>query len=518
MSDKQDSGFEIQGSGNKKEPDAVAGDLLSPAPALPTNAQSWNLEPDTGSPPVTRHSSFVTGFRQRYWPVVTMAIIGINVVVFLLLTYAGGLTNTDVLLDFGASFSPYFHRGEYWRLVMPMFLHVGWLHLLGNSYALFILGPILERVYGAGRFSLLYVAAGVGSSALSMSRSLNVAAGASGAIFGIAGAMLVAGYMHRDIIPPRWGRAFGAGIVPFVVLMLILGFSEKGIDKWGHVGGLLTGGVLAAFIPPPKHGLALQFGDERPSQAIIVLPVLVVGLAMVSTAQHYAISRDVTRLLQQGVRLRLAHQDAKALERFQDAARRSPRDERPHMLMGAVYLREQQFDKAIQEYSQAVQLSPGAPEAQLALGVAYRMQGDLGKAQRAFEAALGKNPATADGQRLLADLYADQKLFAEAVQHYKQALQIEPQNAESHNNLAWLYATCDDPKWRDPHAALEHARQAVELTQWKKAGFIDTLAEANFASGSYQEAVRIQVLALQLDPRDPELQEHMLRYRKAAGG
>jgi Tfp pilus assembly protein PilF len=359
---------------------------------------------------------------------------------------------------------------------------------------------------------------GVGSSALSMSLSMDVAAGASGAIFGIAGAMLVAGYMHRDMIPPRWGRAFGAGIVPFILLMLFLGFSEKGIDKWGHVGGLVAGMVLAALIPPPPHALALQFGDERPSQAIIVLPVLVVELAMASTAQHYAGARDVTRLLQQGVRLRLAHQDAKALELFEAAARRSPRDERPRMMMGAVYLRAQQYDKAIQEYSEAVRLSPGAPEAQLALGVAYRMKGDLGKAQQAFQTALGKNPSTADGQRLLADLYADQKLFAEAVQHYKQALQIEPKSAESHNNLAWLYATCDDPKWRDPRAALQHAREAVELTQWKEAGFIDTLAEAHFASGSYQEAVRIQVLALQLDPQDPELQDHMARYRKAAGG
>ena len=65
---------------------------------------------------------------------------------------------------------------------------------------------------------------------------------------------------------------------------------------------------------------------------------------------------------------------------------------------------------------------------------------------------------------------------------------------------------------------MEYAREAVELTQWQEAGFIDTLAEANYASGSYREAVKIQVLALELDPRDPELQEHMLRYRKAAGG
>jgi len=464
-----------------------------------------------GQPPLLRQL-------RRYWPVVTLVILGINVVVFLMMTYAGGSTNTDVLLDFGASYSPYFRRGEYWRLVMPMFLHVGWLHLLGNSYALFILGPILERVYGYGRFTLLYVAAGMGSSALSMSLSRNVAAGASGAIFGIAGAMLVAGYMHRDVIPPRWGRAFGQGIIPFIALILILGFSEKGIDKWGHVGGLLSGMVLAALIPPPAHNLAPEFGGEQSSQAIIALPVIVVALAMASTAQHYASSRDATRLLQEGMRLRFAHQDAKALDRFQAAARRVPLDERPHLMMGALYLHEQQFDKAIQEYSEAVRLTPGMPEAQLELGVAYRMKGELGKAQQAFELALGKNPTTAEGQRLLADLYAEQKLFADAIQHYKQALQIEPQSAESHNNLAWLYATCEDPKWRDPHAALEHARQAVELTQWKEAGFIDTLAEANYASGSYQEAVRIQLLALQLDPQDPELQEHMARYRKAAGG
>jgi len=458
------------------------------------------------------------GAARRYWPVVTLAILGINFIIFLITTYAGGSTNPNVLLDFGASFSPYFRRGEYWRLVMPMFLHIGWLHLIVNSYALFILGPILERVYGPGRFALFYVAAGMGSSALSMSLSRVIAAGASGAIFGIAGAMLVAGYLHRELIPPRLGRALGGGILPFIVISLVFGFSVRGIDNWGHLGGLVTGMVLAALVPPPVCELAPWSSGERPSQAMIVLPMIVVAAAMGATAEHYARSRDVARLLQEGVRLRALHQDARALERFQAAALRSPRDERPHEMMGAVYLRQQQFDKAIQEYSAAVRLSPGAPEAQLALGLAYRMKGELGKAQQAFESALGKDPTTTEGQRLLADLYAEQKLFAEAIQHYKEALKIDSQNAASHNNLAWLYATCDDPKYRDPHAALEHARQAVELTQWKDAEFLDTLAEANYASGSYQEAVRIQLLALQLDPDDPELQEHMAKYRKAAGG
>ena len=175
-----------------------------------------------------------------------------------------------------------------------------------------------------------------------------------------------------------------------------------------------------------------------------------VALAMASTAQHYAMFSDVTRLLLEGERFRATHQEAKALERFQAAAQRSPRDERPH--------------------------------------------------------------------EMIADLYAEQKLYWEAIQHYKEALQIEPDSAESHNNLAWLYATCEDPRWRDPRAALEHANRAVELTQWKEAGFIDTLAEANYAGGNYREAVRVQLVALRLEPQDPELQAHMARYRKAAGG
>jgi rhomboid protease GluP len=391
----------------------------------------------------------MTPVQQRYWPVVTLVILGINVVVFLIMTSVGGSTSPDVLLDFGASFRPYFQRGEYWRLVMPMFLHIGWLHLLVNSYALFILGPILEHVYGYGRFATLYVAAGMGSAALSMSLSRNIAAGASGAIFGIAGAMLVTGYFHRDLIPRRWGRAFGRGILPFILFNLVFGFSVRGIDNWGHLGGLMTGMVLAALVPPPQPDLPLWSGNERPSQAIIILPVVVVALSMASTEQHYLKSRDVTRLLVEGARLHLAHQDAQALDRFREAAQRSPRDERPHLM--------------------------------------------------------------------LADFYAEQKLFSEAIQQYKQALQIEPDSAESHNNLAWLYATCEDAKWRDPRAALEHARRAVDLTQWKEPEFTDTLAEANYVNGSYLEAVRVQSITLKLAPQNPEFQAHMDRYRKAAG-
>jgi rhomboid protease GluP len=453
---------------------------------------------------------------RRSWPVVTFAILALNLLIFLLEIYAGGSSNTQVLLSLGAAYGPYFRRGEWWRLVMPMFLHGGWLHILGNSYALYFLGPILERVYGYGRYATIYVAAGMGGAFLSMVSSNNISVGASGAIFGIAGAMLVTGYLHRDVIPPRWGRAFGRGMIPFILLNLAIGFSVHGIDNWGHLGGLASGVLLAFVIPPPRQVLAYGEMAEPPSQAMGLLPLAVVILAMSATGDHYRTSQAVSRLLTEGTRLEAAQQYDRALQVFQEAARRDPHDERPHLQLSALYLVQKSYDQAQRECEEAIRLNPDDPEARLRLGMVYRLKGDLPRAQQIFEAVLGKNPQTAEGQRLLADLYAEQKLYGDAITHYQGALRLEPKMAEAHNNLAWLYVTCEDSKYRDPKAGLDHAQQAVALTQWNEAEFIDTLAEAHFANGDYQQAVDIQRKALALDPDNTELQEHMTRYRKAA--
>jgi rhomboid protease GluP len=455
---------------------------------------------------------------RRYWPVATFIILGLNIVIFMIMTLAGGSTNPGILLAFGASYAPYFRNGEYWRAVMPMFLHIGVLHLAVNSYALFILGPLLERVYGYGRYSLIYVGAGIGSSLLSMKLSQSIAAGASGAIFGIAGAMLAAGYLHRDALPPRWGRAFGRGILPFIVLNLALGYSVKGIDNWGHVGGLMTGMILAGLIPPPKHHMdSSGLAEEKPSQALVVIPLTVVILAMGATANQYRLAREVSRLIVEGDRLRSQRQPDRAMDVFKEAARKAPKDERPPLMLGALLLDQKRPDEAIQQFNNALRLNPDIPQAKLGLSAAYRLKGDFASAQKFLEAALGGAPATAEGHTELADLCAQQKLYAQALEHYKEALRLKPDLAVAHNNLAWMLVTTDEAAYRNPKDALFHARRAVELSQWKEAAFVDTLAEALFANQEFSEAVKVQEKALQLDPDNSELQEHMARYRKAAG-
>ncbi len=455
--------------------------------------------------------------RRRYLPVATFIILVLNVLIFLLMELSGGSSNPDVLLNFGASYGPYIRRGEYWRLIMPMFLHIGLLHLLLNTTALFILGRILEVVYGYGRFALLYVACGMGSAFLSMTLSSSVSAGASGAIFGIAGAMLTTGYLHGAAVPRRWRRSFGGGILPLIVVNLILGYYVPGIDNWGHLGGLVTGMLLSGVIPPPVLDWVPGSPQDEPSQAAVIVPLVVVTLAMAAAVDHYRTSRAVIRLLGESARLRAAGQSERALERIREASRLAPRDERPHEELGSLYLQQGQVPEAIREFEEARRWSPDSTRARLGLALAYRRKGDLANAQKMFEGVFGKNPRSAEGHRVLADLCAEQKLYREAIEHYQAALRLEPDDAASHNNLAWLFATSEVQQFRNPRGALEHAQRAVTLSEWKEATFVDTLAEALYTNGKFDEAVRVQTQALKLQPDNREFQEHMARYRKAAG-
>ena len=455
--------------------------------------------------------------RRRYAPLATFVLLSLNVAIFVLMELSGGSKTPEVLLNFGASYGPFVRRGEYWRLVMPMFLHIGWIHLILNSLALYVLGRILESVYGYGRFAVIYVASGIGGALLSITLSSSVSAGASGAIFGLAGAMLTIGYLHRSAVPRHWRKAFGGGILPLIILNLALGFSIPGIDNWGHLGGLATGMVLSALIAPPGIEWVPGTVVEEPSQAMAVLPMIIVAVAMAATVNHYRVSREVTRLLAESARLRASGQLEQAQERIRAAGRLAPRDERPHEELGALYLADGKTDDAIREYDEAHRLSPLSARAQLGLARAYRRKGDVAKSGQLLAEMVGEDVSTADGQRLLGDLYLAEKVYPEATKHYQQALKLNPQDAAVHNNLAWLYATSEDEQFRDPRGALEHAQKAVELSRWREATFIDTLAEALYVNGKYDEAVKIQTRALKLEPDNRELQDHMARYRKAAG-
>lgn len=192
----------------------------------------------------------------------TWTIIGANVLVFVLMTVAAGALGPGdfryqaTLVNFGAKVNTLVDAGQYWRLVTPIFIHIGLPHLFVNMYSLYIIGPHVERLYGTSRYLVLYMVCGFGGVIGSyvggrfMAGDDVPSAGASGALFGLLGILLVFGLRHRSELPGVFKQAFSPrAFVPVLVLNLVITFAVPMIDKGAHVGGLLAGCALAWIVP-----------------------------------------------------------------------------------------------------------------------------------------------------------------------------------------------------------------------------------------------------------------------------
>ena len=184
--------------------------------------------------------------------VVSWAIIGLNVLAWLIPTVQGYLVsgvNPYWLLDLGAKVNPLIVQGQVWRLVTPIFLHVGLIHLAFNTYAIYVIGPPLERSFGAARFVSIYLLSGVYGVLFSFLFSPHASAGASGAIFGLIGTQAVFLYRYRDAFGQRGRRQF-YNTLSVITFNLILTFAASNIDIWGHIGGLVSGAAIGWGLMP----------------------------------------------------------------------------------------------------------------------------------------------------------------------------------------------------------------------------------------------------------------------------
>jgi membrane associated rhomboid family serine protease len=172
----------------------------------------------------------------------TFAILAVNVVVFVIqqATQTGG---ADELLRRFAGFPPATASGEWYRLLTPMLLHLSVMHILLNSMALYFMGPPVEQALGSVRFVVMYVVAGfTGNVASYVFGSCGGGAGASGAIFGIMGVLLV--YTSQRRSNPLMNAYFG-NILFWLGINLVFGLVAPNIDIWAHLGGLAGGMLLA---------------------------------------------------------------------------------------------------------------------------------------------------------------------------------------------------------------------------------------------------------------------------------
>ena len=175
-----------------------------------------------------------------------------NVSIFEIVTFVGRASvepTLQVLWIFGAKVNELIADGAYWRLLTATFLHAGFVHLFSNLYMLAIMGRLIEGYFGHKRYLVIYVVGGLSGSLASFALSDAISVGASGAIFGIAGAIAVYFYFYGEKLGSQ-GMAILQNTLIVIVVNLVLGFRSANIDNWGHLGGLIGGAVITIGLMP----------------------------------------------------------------------------------------------------------------------------------------------------------------------------------------------------------------------------------------------------------------------------
>ncbi len=232
-------------------------------------------------------------------PVVTYAILAVTIAIGLFQIVGGSQANdvTNLLMLDKAAVA----RGEWWRLLTVVLVHAGLLHLAFNMYALYLVGPMVERIYGRAQYLLIYVLAGIAGSIASYIFLPNPAVGASGAIFGLFGVVFIAFRVHSPLLgraADAIARQIGFLIVFNLVLDVGLIGGGVGIDIFAHIGGLIAGVWLALVLLPtgltlaslwqhpagaPKAAAAPMSGVLRVAGVLLLVAVLAVGLQIGTT-------------------------------------------------------------------------------------------------------------------------------------------------------------------------------------------------------------------------------------------
>lgn len=188
--------------------------------------------------------------RKKPEAICTVALIVVNIAVFLIMTVLGDTEDALFMLGHGAMYEPYITEGhEYYRIFTCLFLHFGISHLLNNMVMLGALGWNLELETGKIRFLIIYFGSGIAGNIVSLLYDMLIAqpavsAGASGAVFGLMGALVYVVIANRG----RLGRLSGRGMLVMVALSLYFGLTSSGVDNLAHIGGLASGFLLAVLL------------------------------------------------------------------------------------------------------------------------------------------------------------------------------------------------------------------------------------------------------------------------------
>lgn len=179
----------------------------------------------------------------------TIILIAVNILVFVVFSIMGDTEDTQFMLAHGAMYPEYVSDGQIWRMFTAMFLHFGLIHLLNNMVMLGAAGAILEKAVGPFKLLILYLVSGICGNVLSyemmmFNEDYAAAAGASGAILGLVGALVWVVIINNG----KYEGISKRQMLLMVILVIYAGVTTSGVDNWAHLGGLVGGFVLAIVL------------------------------------------------------------------------------------------------------------------------------------------------------------------------------------------------------------------------------------------------------------------------------
>ncbi len=422
---------------------------------------------------------------------VTQVIFGINVAVFVAMTLAGvSMLNNpsgQELVHWGANFGPLTVSGQWWRLLTCVFVHGGLLHIGFNMWCLWSLGRLAESVYGHWTFASVYLITGLAASLASLIwNPVILSVGASGAIFGIAGALIASFYLGEFSLP----RAAMAGtlrsVVVFVGYNLFFGAVIARTDNAAHIGGLLMGlllGALIAKVAPGHDDVLRRIG------------VLLVGILLVAGGVM-GLQRSHAYMLhgQKGVELLNQGKTDEAMAELQKSVRLRPDFAAAHAALANAYIAKHDFNNAAAEMKQVIALNPRSEDAYYRLGLIYMEQKQPSKAEEIFSQLLKIDPDSADGHAGLAGALADEHRNLEALEEYKKAAAVDAGYQGVYYNMGVTEARL--MRYDDAISSLLKQRQTADDPENE-----NLLAEVYDAKGMKREAAEAKEKAARMSER-----------------
>jgi membrane associated rhomboid family serine protease/Flp pilus assembly protein TadD len=346
--------------------------------------------------------------------------MGINLLVFLAMVGTGSSIMGQApqqSISWGANFGPLTLGGEPWRLITYMFLHHGIIHFGLNMWCLWNIGPLAESLYDDWLFAIVYILSGIGGGIASVAWHPGVpSVGASGAIFGIAGALVASLKLGDFNLPRAMIHGTYRSLVAFCGYNLVIGAFIGGTDNACHIGGLITGlilGALIALVAPGREQIFRRFAI-----CAVVVAILFGSIRWVMNSRGYVV------MAQRGAELLAQGKSDEALSYLQRAAQMKPDSVPVRRALAFAYLSKSQYDKAAEEFRRVIELG---------------------------------SKDEFDWYRL-GSLYVEARRYPEAREAYSKMLSINPKSAYAHVGLATV-ATAENK----PDVALEELNKAVAL-------------------------------------------------------